>query len=202
MEEVFRDFDVDGNGNIDLEEWKHGLTQMMGDTSQVSEDDMELVFKEICQPSDNISWRQFYHFFDGKKLTNSRRNRTLSTGLVLTPNFASSKHLGTLNENEQEETDGVLDKAPINGDDKKDNSDQEHITKVKNLIKECLNLGEDHATLSTPYTPQSEAGSTTLGSALSLRNLPSNTSTTGSLSYHIVSISKLEFLQIIQLFPT
>ena len=162
LEEVFRDFDVDGNGRIDEDEWKHGLTQMMGDSS-ISEEDMQLVFNAICHPSDKkeITWRQFYSFFDGKKLTNSRRNRTLSAGLVLTPTFQSTKHLGTLNENEQEdEVDGVLDKA-MNGDDKKEQeTDQEHVAKVKNLIKECLNLGEDHATLSTPYTPSSDAGST------------------------------------------
>ena len=107
MEEVFRDLDVDGNGNIDLDEWKHGLSQMMGDAS-ISDEDMELVFKAICDNADNIQWRQFYSFFDGKKLTNSRRNnnRSLSTGIVLTPNFASSRQLGTLNENDQEE-DGV-----------------------------------------------------------------------------------------------
>merc|ERR1712228_763122 len=37
LEEVFRHLDIDGNGTIDSEEWKHGLSTMMG-TNKVNAD--------------------------------------------------------------------------------------------------------------------------------------------------------------------
>lgn len=57
LESVFRDLDVDGNGSIDVAEWKHGLSALMGGQRRgqgISEGDMELVFGAISGDGDEI----------------------------------------------------------------------------------------------------------------------------------------------------
>eukprot|EP01084_Bolivina_argentea_P269729 458480_1 len=191
LEEVFRDLDLDGNGSIDIEEWKIGLNSMMSDNNIISDSDIELVFDTISGNNNEIKWRNFYGFFDGKKLTRStsRRHKMQLSAQLNLPNFAQTKtNLGTLNE-EQQNDDITLKDIVIN--DEKDNqndennNDTKHIQKVKQIIRDILNLGEDSYLLSTtPYTP---------GSSTDLHSLPSthHVSTNSSLSITGVDIEQV-----------
>eukprot|EP00483_Globobulimina_turgida_P008515 UN08532 len=153
---------------------------MMAGINTISEDDMELVFKAISMNENEIKWRNFYSFFDGKQLTSRRHKASLSSQLHL-PNFASTKaNLGTLNEEQQDhDHDNGMPDILI-GDEKEkeleDNSEAKYIQKVKQTIRECLNLGEDSYLLSgsTPYTPASSANTPTFSASQN-----SSTSMTG-----------------------
>eukprot|EP01084_Bolivina_argentea_P099771 179301_1 len=156
LEEVFREIDVDGNGSIDLDEFQHGLLQMMGD-SALTPDDLELVFKSIADGAEEISWRQFYSFFDGKRLTRSssrRHKMQISTQLTLLPDLHK---LTTLKEDKSDAITAVTSASSLPAiaiDDEKKSSDSEskHVQKVKQTIRECLNLGEDSNLMNSPVS--------------------------------------------------
>ena len=153
MQTVFRDLDVDGNGRIDAEEWREGLSTLMGDAA-LSAEDSDLVFAAIAGDSDEVKWPRFYSFFDGKAMT-SRKHK-----LALPFAVNTGQNLSTLSELEQEQ---------IAEDEKQQHQGTEQglgqslqVEAVKIAIAECLNFEAD-SMLFSGHTPNHSIGDGSFG---------------------------------------
>ena len=126
LQTVFRDLDVDGNGKIDADEWRQGLSTLMGDKA-LSAEDADLVFGAIAGDDGDVKWPRFYSFFDGKAMTS--RKHKLTSPFTVNP----GQNLSTLSELEQDEKESSAMKQ----------GQSLHVEAVKVAIAECLNLNAD-----------------------------------------------------------
>lgn len=150
---------MDGNGVIDAEEWREGLSTLMGDAA-LSAEDSDLVFSAISGGSGSVKWPRFYSFFDGKAMTS--RQHKLALPFAVNP----AQNLSTLSELEQEphaedEKQGDAQSA-TGGGGAVSLGQSLQVEAVKIAIAECLNLEAD-SMLFSGHTPRHSIGDGSFG---------------------------------------